>query len=385
MKVLLIHAYSRFNSGDGLLVDLTGALAREAVGDDIELTVLASEASSFRPDEDVLQWASRVSLPSTTLDLLSAGLLGPSKEIERAVDGADLVLAVGGGYLRGRTFVAALKSLLVHVRQSRYVTGRTTAPVVYLPQSIGPLPWWSRGLTEASLSRAAAVCVRDDVSYDGLRGRAPVQRFPDLAVLELAQGFRRPPSPQGGAKSVVFVPRRLSSPGGYGRLLDHVLREHDEWEWAAQSTARGNDDRAFISEVAHRPARTLKEVLSQPGEVELVVSTRLHGAVEALLAGVPSVHLSYERKGLAAFEDLGLGPFVTSARRATPGWLDDRVEALRSDPEAYWAMFEQARRRLMERRRALVELVREVAQESSSAPSTRTAEPAAALNSGTKP
>jgi hypothetical protein len=39
----------------------------------------------------------------------------------------------------------------------------------------------------------------------------------------------------------------------------------------------------------------------------------LHGALESILHGVPAYHLSYERKGFGAYDDLGVGDWVANA------------------------------------------------------------------------
>ena len=46
MRILLLHAYSAHNRGDGLLVDESVALIR-SVFDDVELEVVASDPDSF--------------------------------------------------------------------------------------------------------------------------------------------------------------------------------------------------------------------------------------------------------------------------------------------------------------------------------------------------
>ena len=68
-----------------------------------------------------------------------------------------------------------------------------------------------------------------------------------------------------------------------------------------------------------------------------VVSVRLHGALQAVLAGVPAVHLGYERKSWGAYEDLGLGEYVHDARRFDPASVAAQVRALQADPTPFWS------------------------------------------------
>jgi hypothetical protein len=66
------------------------------------------------------------------------------------------------------------------------------------------------------------------------------------------------------------------------------------------------------------------------------VSVRLHGSLESLLNGVPSYHLSYERKGFGAYADLGLNRWVANAA----DFDADEVAATILAPDAirdFWA------------------------------------------------
>ena len=46
-RVLILHGYSSENRGDGLLVDEAVGFIREAVGDDVKMTLCASYPSTF--------------------------------------------------------------------------------------------------------------------------------------------------------------------------------------------------------------------------------------------------------------------------------------------------------------------------------------------------
>jgi polysaccharide pyruvyl transferase WcaK-like protein len=80
----------------------------------------------------------------------------------------------------------------------------------------------------------------------------------------------------------------------------------------------------------------LAEMLARPGELSVVVSVRLHGALMAIEAGVPAVHLAYDRKGPAAFGDLGLDDWCFDVRHLDADALRAAVAGLRADPAPYW-------------------------------------------------
>ena len=109
---------------------------------------------------------------------------------------------------------------------------------------------------------------------------------------------------------------------------------------AIQARGRGNSDDVFYREhLGVDNAAMLKDVLAERSAI--VVSVRLHGSLESVLAGVPSVHIAYERKGHAAFGDLGLDDFVFHASDFDPIAVANAVRLL--DEEQYWLRVERRR------------------------------------------
>ena len=92
-------------------------------------------------------------------------------------------------------------------------------------------------------------------------------------------------------------------------------------------------------------------------ELSVVVSVRLHGALMALAAGVPAVHLAYDRKGPAAFADLGLDDWCHDVRSLDRTALRAAVEDLATDATAYWDRFAARAGPLAESSRRLDALV----------------------------
>ncbi|PPF82222.1 hypothetical protein C5B96_09720 [Subtercola sp. Z020] len=78
----------------------------------------------------------------------------------------------------------------------------------------------------------------------------------------------------------------------------------------------------------HRPLELVDELLAS----ELVVSTRMHLAILALLAKRPVIAIAYEFKTLELFRSIGLGDFVVKIEDASPEWLESRIEMLAADP-----------------------------------------------------
>lgn len=346
--VLVLHAYSPGNSGDGLLVDLAVEHVRQvapnAFVDVVAADAAAFEAISDRPNLRFHQWGASDFIGERFGRKASMGLAAVGaipKRIRQLAERADLIVAVGGGYMRGGTAIEALKSYSVHATQLRLAAkhGRKT---VYLPQSIGPFRGLYRSLVRRRLTKLHTVFVRDDLSLNELSDIPSIVRLPDLAVLDLGSAIPATAAPITGKP--IFVARALSRPRGYSELLDAV-RESDMFEWAVQSTSSGNNDLPLIARyVAGDPLPLSAYLTDSPRRI--VVSTRLHGSMAALIAGHPTIHLSYERKGWGAFEDMGLNQFVLNARDVTLSTVLQLAETIAQNPAAYWAAVDAARPRL---------------------------------------
>lgn len=377
--VALLHAYSRLNSGDGLLVDLSVRLLREALGEDTEITVVAADPVSFS-DYDRRLGAPVIAAKGVWRVVEAVSAVWTMQDQRRSslaalLQSVDLIVGVGGGYLRARNAVEALKLELGHMIQMRAARA-SRKPIVYLPQSIGPALAGSgmisrlldRRLT-ALLGGYTAVFVRDDRSRNLLASLSNVRRAPDLAVLEFSERSDR-------------LARAVASESGEIRHVAMVLREAPSWSaeqiaryrsatrklvsliesrcrltLAVQSKGRGNDDVQYYRRLgATLPLPSLKDVLVHDTP-DMVISVRLHGALESVLKGVPAFHLSYERKGFGAYSDLGLDEWVANAADFNPVAVADRVFAPRAQ-EHFWTAAHKRVGSLRDSRAMIVDTLR---------------------------
>jgi Polysaccharide pyruvyl transferase len=365
--IVVLHAYSRANAGDGLLVDLTmDRLARVGVSG-ADCVVLALDAASFAD----LPWVVKVGTAGRAVDgelamaaARGAGLLAGAVDrrlgLGVAADRiarADAFVAVGGGYLRTGTRVNAFGTAVNHLPQL-VAAGRARRPSVYLPQSIGPLAGPVGRAVRAGLRRIGEVHVRDDRSLRALDGLPNVWRTPDLAVLDAGERIADL-RPKEVADAPILVGRALVDAPDYPARLRALAHRLGDVAWAVQAEgAAAKSDRTFYRQLGVEPAGLVAELVGRP-EFGPVVSVRLHGALQALLAGVPAVHLGYERKSWGAYEDLGLGEWVHSARGFDPELVAAQVEALRADPEPFWKSVRGRREALLDGSAALTTSLRE--------------------------
>ncbi|MDR0241445.1 MAG: polysaccharide pyruvyl transferase family protein [Burkholderia sp.] len=327
--VYLLHAYSSRNSGDGLLVKLSLKAIRDA-GIDGVVTIVCLDPASFAgylDDTQVRIWS-------------LARFWGESvRWLGRARPA--IFFGVGGGYLRASGALEGWKSLVAHGSQLACVALRRAALSIYLPQSIGPLKSLP-GTLLASLVRRCVnvVFLRDDQSVDELAHPNGI-RTGDLVVLEIGRSprcgrddVRRPVR----ARPIRFVFRDLKGKpyrDDYVTRVRRLARLLPEAGFALQSSGRGNGDDTFyrdtfgIAQVADLATLVARE---RP----VVVSVRLHGSLESVLAGVPSIHIAYERKGQAAYDDLGLSRYVVHASDFDVERVALLARELAQDDGAYW-------------------------------------------------
>jgi polysaccharide pyruvyl transferase WcaK-like protein len=243
---------------------------------------------------------------------------------------------VGGGYLRAVDATSSLGTFLNHLPQLAYAA-RAPVPSVYLPQSVGPLKGLVGGAVKRSLRRIGTVCVRDDDSAAELRGLPNVHRLADMAVLDVAERWDDI-TPAGTDGKVGYVARRVDHAAGYEAVVQALADElAPDSVWAVQTAGdRTKSDAVHYERLGVAAGGSLADMLARPVDLSVVVSVRLHGALMAIEAGVPAVHLAYDRKGPTAFGDMGLDDWCFDVRSLDAGALRAAVTGLRADPGPYW-------------------------------------------------
>lgn len=344
----VLHAYSRTNRGDGLLVDLTLERLRRCGIMPGDVALVALDPGSFADlphrvgvgtHRRGFGWELAPAAARSALLGSSALVRRPLGALAREIAACDALVAVGGGYLRAVDAVSSLGTGLNHLPQL-LAASRARIPSLYLPQSIGPL----RGPVGSAVRRAlrgiGAVCVRDPWSECEL-GRLPnVRRVADLAVLDLAESFERVERVAPGGR-VGFVARHVGHVGGYEDVVLAVARDvGDRAVWAVQTAGdRTKSDAVHYERLGVVPGDRLEKLLDAR-DLSLVVSVRLHGALMSLRAGVPAIHLAYDRKGPGAFADLGLDEWCFDLRAIDGDRLRDAIDELSTDPAPYWTLVE---------------------------------------------
>lgn len=334
--ISIVHAFSRRNAGDGLLVDLTLELLEEAgIGPD-QCRVYALDPESF-PDLAHVERAPGESAARPSFKLLKAAVESGKAAVgfgilRRKLHASRAIIAVGGGYLVGDESVRQAGIMLNHFAQLA-AAADAPCPTIYLPQSIGPLYPPTSALIKGKLRKIDRVWVRDDETASELPFEC-VKRAPDLAVMKLGRSFANLEIPASRGP-VVLIGRDLPNAPTLPRDLRTLADAFPDHVWAVQAETEGKrDDREFYRRSGFESSGRMVDLMKAPSGP--VVSIRLHGAIAALLAGRPVVHLAYERKGWGAFEDLGIAEYVHDVRQFDPAKVADQVFGLQKDAGAYW-------------------------------------------------
>lgn len=344
MKVALTHVYSRVNAGDGLLVDLSLDRLRRAGVFPEDVVLVALDPHSFNHPGGCVGVGTPGRSPAAAAFAATQSAAALSEVVvpvnrtalTRCLAESEAIVGVGGGYLRSPDAVSAVGTVINHLPQL-VLAGRRPVPSVMLPQSIGPLRGPVGRLVRHALRGFDLVCVRDPWSAAELSGRVRHREVPDLAVLDIAERwpFEVVDRPDG---AVVIAPRRVDhSPGYFDELHAAAAALGDRALWAVQAGGTSEkSDGAYLERMGIEPAGLLSDAISG-GHASCVVSVRLHGALAAVRAGIPAVHLAYDRKGPAAFTALGLERYCIDVRSLREPNLSSLVRSVLTDPGTYWS------------------------------------------------
>lgn len=339
--MIVLHAYSRKNSGDGLLVDLTAEVIKESGLGEID-KIIALDKESFSDFKNCYEpqiikanlFNKGLFALKTVINIFFANDL---YENYLPSQSKEPVVAVGGGYMRGRTLLESIKTFLAQGPQLNWASRQKSCPVIYLPQSIGPFSGVMKAYIHSRLSKLDLICVRDNLSQKELN-LPNVIRIPDLAVQELAMAYK-PASSQASFDKVYLIARDVNVPGNedYVERLKTLKTLIPNIEPLIQSEGRGNDDVEFYKKLGWTGnIRKVKEVLDNPENRGVVISVRLHGSIQSMISGCPSIHLSYERKGFGAYSDLGITEYCHGFKKFDPNVVLRQTNQLMQDSTYFW-------------------------------------------------
>jgi colanic acid/amylovoran biosynthesis protein len=382
-EILVTNAYSARNRGDGaIILGMVESLRRtEAFRTaDIKISTTDFPADGTRYPVPVVQsFHSLKNLFSSTPDLnclyfllvllpaslfwaLARRLGGVDlpvgrhlRDLLRAYDSADLVVAAGGCYLYTTSAVRGNVVLLINI-YSFFFGVLLGKPVYLYAQSIGPFAdIFQAWMVRNALSRVRLVEYREEVSgqlLDGWHLPVPTHAVADAAFLlpsREPKGILDAGSDDRGP-TVGMTVRKWFRDQEDQKRYERTMAAFVDWladerrsrtVFLPQVTfTEGNDDdrvaaRDVVSLVVHQDsARIIGDELSPEeikwlcGRVEFFVGTRMHSNIFALSLGIPTLAISYQHKTEGIMADLGLAEFVVPITDISLNHLKDAFNRL---------------------------------------------------------
>jgi len=276
------------------------------------------------------------------------------REIATLYQEADLIVPVGGGYIRSRKGLMHRFNipLLLHPLLLGYVLDK---PTVLYAQSVGPFQnTFEKKLVAFVLKRMTLIMLREDTSVKLLANIGVtnnVTRAIDSGFLlssrkkvDIRKEYHIPP-----ATLLMGVTVRDWLEGeaqqnyelAVAQALDNIIEtSHAHVVFIPQVTAnKGDDDRVVSRRVRdlmqHAEATTLvndapdhHRIKALYDNLDILLGTRFHSVIFSLTSHVPVLAIEYEHKTSGIMRDLGLEDWVIKIEDVTAPRLTELLQKL---------------------------------------------------------
>lgn len=423
MKILITNAYARGSGGDMAILDsLLSELQRVFPHPEIvvatidepknlqqifpQVKCVSSLITTVWKEEDPrllkllsllrsfcssLLWARQQKRGGRGADYL---LKRNERETLHQLADADLVVAVGGGYIREEAGMVKIIDLAITLRllYLSHLLGKTT---VLYSQSIGPFgDRRQQDLAGFVLKRMQLIITRESVSRSLLRQMG----IPDELVLESTDCAFLARSGQKAAAAVPELDRLQRNYRGplvgvtarswlkeekqcryereLAQALDNIISKYDAHVLLIPQTTvkRKEDDDRIVQErifarltqknraTCLRGAYGHRELLDIYGRLNYLIGTRFHSAIFALTGRVPTLAIAYEHKAVGIMQDLGLERYVLDIKEVEAQKLGAAFDRLHADRTDYLRQLDRTLPRYIQRSRQAAERMQEVYQ-----------------------
>lgn len=268
---------------------------------------------------------------------------------------ADLVVAMGGGYLNGdRSLMAhvAVYLMLAPLRLAK----RFGACAVCAPQSMGPFATrFQKRMVVQTLEKVDLVLAREKKTMKILSELSA--RFP--LTLSVDSGFLFKAEPVADLRRELHVKpdelligitvrrwldaeRQAKYEQAVAQTVDYLISHHKAvvvFIPQVTSSLGGDDDQVTAQRVYAKikPTRrvhllasdfTHQQIKSVYNELDIIIGTRFHSVIFSLTSLVPALAIEYEHKTSGIMNDLGLGAWVVKIEEATSKVLIHKINEL---------------------------------------------------------
>jgi len=277
-----------------------------------------------------------------------AGISTPSDGLADYTD-ADIVLGAGGGYIGGYNRGTPISLFRL------WFAGKLGKPVLIGPNTVEPFGYeWLQSLSVPMLKSVDHIMSReqntsaylDSLSLGDITTAVPDAVFmmeqdesingktilqdetaadgPYAGVTVRDWHFNRSDKPAKRRReyleSVADTIDYLSEDCGYSVLV--AQQEHRDLEISYTVSGMAETDGVSVMEGQYTPS----EIVGAYSAMDLLVGTRLHSVLMALVGGTPAIHISYGTKGVGIMSSLDFEDYVVDISEVTFSDLKSMID-----------------------------------------------------------
>lgn len=275
---------------------------------------------------------------------------------------ADLVVAMGGGYLNGNKSLMANAAVYLMLAPLE-LAKRFGACAVCAPQSMGPFATrFQKRMVVRTLGKVDRILTRENKTTKlllGLSEHLSLSQSVDSCFLFTAKETAdlRAQLHEPAQKLLVGITvRHWLNPKlqhtyeqAIAKTIDHLTaRQNAAVVLIPQVTSRlgGDDDRItagrvyeMIKHTSHvhllTKQYTHQQIKSLYNALDIIIGTRFHSVIFSLTSHVPALAIEYEHKTSGIMHDLGLDEWVVKIEEATPEVLIKKTDELITAKDNY--------------------------------------------------
>lgn len=329
------------------------------LGDETNLGELVTFLRQINPQLRITVISAAPSLTAKNLGVASIGKYD-LRGIARIFRKADLLIGGGGSLFQDRS---SLRSLFYYTSLV-FLAGRYRLKIFLYGQGIGPLS--SRAgklMARWALSQTEIITVRDQLSQlvlQNLKVSGPAihltaeplllkNRLAETEIKQYWLNYASASLSRNDKLGLILQEDRLLDQCFWNRLMDSLTRSKLKLYLiaTAESDWRLNQRLAYAFRIPILPVQNRWEMLQQAvGGLDMVVSSRLHGLVAAVVQGIPCYGLALDPKIEGFCNPLGI-EFIRLTVAVSPLWLsnailndwkqsDTTVKPLQQPPRDLW-------------------------------------------------
>jgi colanic acid/amylovoran biosynthesis protein len=386
MNVLITHVYTSDNKGDAAILSVLIADIR-VIFPKANISILAFDKVPYGTKfEGIPTYQSFMGLALTsynfkpiklaysfyiiamTLMVAALSKVGLCIPLGKSLDQtfklyqeADLVIGVGGGYLRGQSGLISSIELLLQLHPI-FLSSIQNQKVVLYSQSVGPFAnAFQKWVAEHALRHVSLIMAREDITVRLLK-KLKITRnvirsidsgffFKETNKVDLHNLLKISRSRKIIGITVrkwLPMPRQAVYENSLAYTADNLTAEGHAIVFIPQvtSSAHSDDDRIISRRVYERMNNkehtyliekrlNHQDIKNLYSGLDFLIGTRFHSVIFSLTSHVPALAIEYEHKTSGIMHDLGLDKWVIKIEDVTEKKLKRLIKSLLREERSY--------------------------------------------------